>query len=222
MLVAGILALAMAGAGGFLLGRYKPFARSGIDAYVHHRLDVLLAKAVDAPKGQALLIGDSLTDMQSLNALCGLQVFNGGVSGSRLRDWESHAAALAAALEPQLVVVALGTNDAIPGSDSDFAQWKAQYQELIRKLGDRHLILVAPPSLDGASNVRDQSVLEQIRGSIRSLASPRVSIAAPSFAGQTVDRIHPDLRGRRAWREAIEAACPQVESGRPRGRVAPA
>jgi lysophospholipase L1-like esterase len=207
-LVVGLLALVLAAAGGFLIGRYKPFARTGIDAYVHHRLEVLLTKALDAPKGQSLLIGDSLTDTQSMDALCGLQVFNAGVSGSRVEDWKSHASALVAALEPKLVVVALGTNDAVPGSERRFVEWKSRYEELVRTLGERHLILVAPPPLDGSSSVRDQSVLEPIRATVLSMASPRITTAAPSFAGQTVDGIHPDINGRMAWRKSIELACP--------------
>lgn len=204
-----IAALAIAGAGGFLVGRYKPFARSGIDAYVNHRFEVLRMKAVDAPKGQALLIGDSLTDTQNMNTVCGLQVFNGGVSGSGVADWTSHASPLVTALEPRLVVVALGTNDAIPGIWKDIAQWDASYGQLLRRLSDRHLILVAPPPLDGASDVRDGAALEQIRTRILSLAAPTRSIAAPSFSGRTDDHIHPDQGGRRAWREAIEGACPR-------------
>jgi len=206
----GLLALGAAAGGGLLLGRHQPFARSGIEAYIHHRFDILRMKALDAPKGQALLIGDSLSDGQSIETVCGLRVFNAGVSGSRLGDWETHGPALAEALEPRLVVIALGTNDAVAGRWPGIDRWQASYRDLLGRIGERHLILVAPPSLDGAGDARDRVALEQMRAAILALAAPGVRTAAPSFEGHTYDQIHPDPVGRRTWRGAIEAACPST------------
>src|SRR5262245_51683856 len=58
-----------------------------------------------------LVIGDSLTEIGRWPNMCGLEPVPAGISGARSDTWLAHAKAIADTLKPEIIVLALGTND---------------------------------------------------------------------------------------------------------------
>src|SRR6478752_5252598 len=110
-------------------------------ATVSKRFALWRAEAAD--RGQALLIGDSLTEMASVPSLCGLQVQNAGIAGAQVVDWLPLAPKLIAASKPRIVVIALGTNEAFAKFDGKV--WARDYRKLLDAAQGAQVILVPPP-----------------------------------------------------------------------------
>jgi hypothetical protein len=60
-----------------------------------------------------LVIGDSLTEIARWPTMCGHDPLPAGISGARSDTWLPHAKTIADILKPDLVVLALGTNDVL-------------------------------------------------------------------------------------------------------------
>ena len=126
-------------------------ARAGPEVDVSHlALGKYMAVAVSetAPSGQAVLIGDSIAEMAWIDTLCGRTVENFAIGGSRVEHWRDIAPRLAANLRPQIVVIALGTNDAQAAALPDYALWQTNYRKLIAAFAGARIILVPPPRVE--------------------------------------------------------------------------
>lgn len=74
---------------------------------------IILNRADDFPNGGVLLIGDSTAERLHLPQLCGLPLFNAGMSGARADQIAPLARPLIASLKPHAVIVMAGANDRI-------------------------------------------------------------------------------------------------------------
>ena len=103
--------------------------------YVPVREGTIRAQAETFPKRQAVMIGDSRTDLLYLGRIRRHEVLNAGVGGSRVADWLDDAPDLIARTDPAEVIVALGVNDARRDDMPTLDQWRADYRRLIGTLG---------------------------------------------------------------------------------------
>lgn len=113
---------------GIALGATAGFARwhEPFDRYARDRT-VILNRADDAPTGGVILMGDSIVHRLNLTELCGLPVFNAGMSGARTDQIAPLVDPLIAKLKPRLVIMSTGTNDARRGKD-----WRAAVEKVKR------------------------------------------------------------------------------------------
>ena len=203
-----LLALAFAaGAGVALL-----FQRE-VMLYVPVREGTIRAQAGTFPKRQAVMIGDSRTDLLYLGRLRGLEVLNAGVGGSGVADWRDDAADLIARTDPAEVIVALGVNDARRDKPLEVEQWRRAYRHLVGKARGRRLVLVqaSPVAREGAlgETVFDPARIAAINREIAEIARETGAALVPplpSVEGLTTDGVHFTPVGAAAWRASIDGA----------------
>ena len=110
----------------------------------------------------ALIIGDSLT--AGLPHLDGTSI--AGVTGSGVRTWTQYAEKIVKKTNPKHILVALGTNDAVP--DVDIKTWTARYEALCVNLAQRgaritvSTILPVRPRVSGVSPSAIRQMNQQI------------------------------------------------------------
>lgn len=80
------------------------------DKYANRRW-VTMNRAADVPDGSILLIGDSSAERLYLPELCGVPVFNAGLSGAKVADIAPMIAPLIERTRPRAVIVSVGAND---------------------------------------------------------------------------------------------------------------
>lgn len=86
-----------------------------------------------------VIFGDSITEWAMLpDKICGHAVVNAGIGGANVGDLVNFAPLLFEDKSPALVVIAIGTNDAHAGPNSE-AQFSASYTKLLQRLS-----LIAP------------------------------------------------------------------------------
>ena len=208
-LLATALALVAMIAVSFWLGRRSivPLLNTG---HINARHSILWQQADDMAPGGALVIGDSITEMTSMPALCGRPALNAGIGATTVADWTGRVAPLVARARAGLVVIALGTNDASRSRAFDADSWRDAVRGLIAEAGGVPVLLVEPPFADEARSNGDIPAdrLAAERMVLRELARDGVRLVpATSFAGHASDGIHPDRVGRERWRQALAAAC---------------
>lgn len=130
---AGLAIGAFAGLGMGYARWHEPFDRFANDRRI------VLNRAEDFPVGGVLLIGDSTVERLHLPELCGLPVFNAGISGARADQVQPVVKPLLDRLKPKMVIVAVGANDKDQGDpwEADLASFAPQGA----------VVLDAPPAL---------------------------------------------------------------------------
>ncbi|QZH75420.1 MAG: SGNH/GDSL hydrolase family protein [Erythrobacter sp.] len=196
LFLAGGIGVALIGAltGGFAAGRWS--APDEREQYILRRAWVLTEQAQRTPQGGALLIGDSLTERSGFQTLCGLPVFNAGVSMARLSDMVEAGPELARSLQPELTMVALGTNDARRGMS--LAAWREEMDRLLGNL-PRPLIVVSLPAMQAEAAPFNAALVE--------LADKHGAVLVPPIAYETSDGLHQSPAGAVTWREAVAESC---------------
>lgn len=170
------------------------------------RAFALRIAAEDVPAGGALLIGDSITEMEHISSLCGLPVFNAGISGSRVSDWSALGPYLIAKTKPRLIVVALGVNDAQKRWNFDPTVFDSAYRGILRTVR-APVVVVTPWGVEAASSdIIDRARLRNIQAAIDRMPAT-MTIKPIEPVGMTIDGVHPNARGRAIWRERLAAAC---------------
>ena len=192
-LVVGVAVILVSGA--LLLQRST---NSGRD----HRLREILDTA-ETVRGGALLVGDSITREQQIERLCGLPVFNAGISGTGVSDWIDLAPLLVRKVQPQLVVYALGVNDALNQRTFDVAQWADAYRH-VRAAKAPRVIVLGPLDVenDGAERVTNR-----IAAMNAALSGEAGYVRPFDVRGLTRDGLHLNERGKIRWVERVQAAC---------------
>ena len=93
--------------------------------YVQLRLAVIDQMAASHRRVPVyLVIGDSLTEIGRWRTMCGREPVAAGISGARSDTWLPHAKAVADALKPEFVVLALGTNDVLTQGPQAGLTWR--------------------------------------------------------------------------------------------------
>jgi hypothetical protein len=156
-------------------------------------IDQMIAARAKAPV--YLVIGDSLTEIGRWPTLCGRDPVPAGVSGARTDTWVPHAKIIADSLNPEFVVLALGTNDVLTRGRL------GPYEKLASSLSGRPLIAVPVHEMPAASR-------EVVREANRRIAAVAARQAEPIVAA-TTDGVHLTADDYARWFAAIEeAACP--------------
>jgi lysophospholipase L1-like esterase len=187
----GVAALAAIGAGVWHLDKPSP---------AELRVQIL-RDAPTAPKGGVLLIGDSITEAEHIDILCGLPVFNAGIAGTTIEDWRGLAPYLVQQLKPKIVVYALGVNNAANKRPFDIAKWSANYRAL--RAPGSYIMGVWPiePQKNPAFSA------ERVREMNAQLSGERGYIKPPSTP-MTWDGVHLTWAGRSKWAETLRSICP--------------
>lgn len=195
-LIAAVLASALAGAGAAKLHtRWGATCANVPCGYLQGRLAVIGEMVAARPRGPVyLVVGDSLTEIGRWPGLCGREPVAAGISGARSDTWAPHAKAVADALKPDFVVLALGTNDVLSQGRL------GPYEQLAASLAGHRVIAVpvhampkAPPQAVKEANAR---------------IAKAVALTAEPIVAATTDGIHLTGEDYARWFAAIEkAAC---------------
>ena len=178
------------------------------------RLEQIDREASDFPKHQALLIGDSITQAAKVDSLCGLRVLNAGVGGTRVIDWRSLAAKLVERTEPEVVVYALGINDANSKLAFDLDQWTSNYRQL--RKGKRIFIMGVWPAEPAMSDFSNQRVRD-----MNAALSKEPGFIPPVWAGGlTKDGVHLNPVGQEQWLKRLRSICDRSHIEGPSGPTA--
>jgi len=202
----------------FLLGRAQQ-AHNALPPGAEHRAtrQQVLYLTLSRTAAPIIVLGDSIVEAAMLPpSACGHALVNAGLSGA------STASDLAGWLTPALgesrpfaIIVSLGANDVpteTPGNAGGFA---SRYEALLRelsKLTDRIYFLEIPPMEARARMTPDQAkvamaTISSFRATLPELARrtgatllPWPDVQAPF----TLDGVHLNAEGYRAWNEAIQ------------------
>ncbi len=211
--IAAVTALAIAGSA------WAVMRRPASNRYYDTRRLVILAHASQNP-APVVVLGDSIVDMAEMPTMCGRAVLNAGVAGARTADVERLAADLLAGRRPELVIVAVGLNDAhrnAQTSDQDFLTTYRAILARARMTGARVRATTIPPvgpSDLGRAGEFDPSRIAALNRLIRQAGVPVLDIHAAMSApdgieraGFTTDGVHPNARGYGVWRKVVAQAC---------------
>ena len=163
--------------------------------YLQIRLAVInqmIATRVGAPA--YLVIGDSLTEIGRWPTMCGHDPVPAGISGARSDTWLPHAKTIADILKPDLVVLALGSNDVLTQGRL------GPYEQLASSLSGYRLVAVPVHKLP---SVPQDAVWQANRRIARAVAHTAETIDAV-----TTDGVHLTGEDYARWFGAIEKeAC---------------
>lgn len=182
-----------------------------VEGYIRRRPFILNQEAERAPKGGTLIVGDSLVERSGTRRLCGATAFVAGVSGAKFSDIAAMTLTLAKTLNPALIIIAVGTNDATIANATAADVWEREYDAILTSLNGFPIEVVAiPPIQSGGSQSAqfEQAVIDAHNAALEALAMRHhASFAGPTpFA--TTDGIHQSSQGAITWRNNIEKNCP--------------
>ncbi|KAB1070691.1 SGNH/GDSL hydrolase family protein [Methylobacterium planeticum] len=153
MLALAALAALLAGAAGFGLGwgLHKPVLSAR--AYAQNRLIAVQVHLDEAPPDYVFLAGDSQAELQPpAQRPCGLELVNGGVSGSSAAVYADLVETLSFRGRPRAVMLTIGTNDLMrknsPLDPKAAAQFEAAATRIVRRLmqvTDTLVVTALPP-----------------------------------------------------------------------------
>jgi len=161
--------------------------------YVQIRLTVI-EQIIAAHSGARayLVIGDSLTEVGRWRAICGLEPVPAGISGARSDTWLPYAKTIADSLKPEVVVLALGTNDLLTQGRL------GPYEQLASSLSSYRLVAVPVHNMPAASH-------DAVREANRRIARA-VAHTAQTIDAVTIDGVHLTTGDYGRWFDAIEKA----------------
>jgi len=194
---------------GFEIGQ-RP-AGNDSAAYVRRRPVVLLDQAKSYQHGGVLVIGDSISERSGISTLCGLPVFNAGISSARTKDLADLTPKLVAEIKPTLVFIALGTNDANAARPTAIDEWQKQYEALVRSVGRVPVVLAAAPMIERGkerSSQFDTRRIAAMNARLPSIAARFGAVFVTAAPTSTMDGVHPDTAGAETWRGNLARGCP--------------
>lgn len=173
---------------------------------------------VDDP---VIVLGDSLVEASTLpRSICGHPIVNGGLNGastaSDLGGW------LAPALDgkpPALIVVSLGTNDALASrSPPEFTDRYGMLLKQLSKSAPRVAVLEIPAveaqgRMTIAMRNEASATIERYNGILPDLArqSGAMFVALPAMPSpHTIDGVHLNAAGYQAWDKAVMQAAAMI------------
>lgn len=136
-----------------------------------------------------LVVGDSLTEVGRWPTICGLVPVPAG-SGARTDTWLPHAKTIADTLKPEVVVLAVGTNDVLTQGHL------GPYEQLASSLSGYRLVAVPVHRMPSA---RQEAVREANRRITKAVAHTANTIDAI-----TTDGVHLTAEDYARWFGAIE------------------
>jgi hypothetical protein len=194
--------------------------RKVIDEHRYTR-QLMLHFTFERSDDPVIVLGDSLVEASTLpRSICGHPLVNAGLNGastaSDLGDW------LAVALggkRAAMVVVALGTNDALVGATrQEFSERYGTLLARLSKLSPRLVALAIPPvearlRTTVATREAAMKTIGELNSALPDLAARHGAAFAPLPAmptPHTVDGVHLDADGYLVWDKAIMQAATGV------------
>ncbi|MCC8977299.1 SGNH/GDSL hydrolase family protein [Bradyrhizobium acaciae] len=115
----------------------KRFGEATTSIHYHVHADVrraIIAQQLTRVEVPIVVVGDSLIEAATFpSAICGRPVVNAGIGGAKLADFRSTGLGFLSGTHPALIVIALGMNDALGGSEtfeSDLVQLLKQIRQI--------------------------------------------------------------------------------------------
>lgn len=142
-----------------------------------------------------LAIGDSIMEAADLPDICGRKPINAGIAGATVGTFEFWGWGFANLAQPDFIIVALGTNDALKHNAEGF---HARLSALISSL-NRWPVIVVP--LPPVQKVKDAA---RLNAAIETLP---VTKAAVLDRIDTTDGVHLTLASYAAWKNSIVSAA---------------
>jgi lysophospholipase L1-like esterase len=161
-----------------------------------------------------IILGDSITEASGLpRSLCGHAIINAGLSGaSTASDLGRWLAGALAGNRAALIVVALGTNDAL--TDRSQQAFAGSYANLLAELSKltSHVVVLAVPPVEARRNATAEA-WDQATATINSYNLVLPDLAAKGGAGfvalpampepHTIDGVHLNAAGYLVWDKAV-------------------
>lgn len=191
-LISAAIASALAGAlAAKLHTRWTAICANVPCVYVQIRLTAIEQMIAVRSRGPTyLVIGDSLTEIGRWPTMCGLEPVPAGISGARSDTWLPHARAIVDTLKPEVVVLALGTNDVLTQGRL------GPYEQLASSLSGYRLVAVSIHKMPNAP----RDAFEQANARI----AKAVAHTAEVIDATTTDGIHLTAEDYVRWFGAIE------------------
>ena len=168
--------------------------------YTKTRANLVRSALSNAEPADTLVLGDSISEMTSLEGLCG-KTFNASVAGAKVGDVASLAPYAIQRTHPKLIVLEVGTNHY--HADGNLSDFKRQYWALVSSLPGRKILVGVPNSPAASSFV--QSVARNVDAAyVEPVTGKLTRDDAPS---------HPTPEGAAVYRQRIQQAC--VDGVRP-------
>lgn len=142
-----------------------------------------------------LAIGDSITEGAALPDICGRRPINAGIVGATVETFDKLGRRLADLAQPDFIIVALGTNDALMHRAEGF---QTRIFALISSLKLWPVIVVPLPSSDGVNDVA------QFNATIEAL---QITKTKPLEHIETTDGVHLTVASYVAWKDSIVSAA---------------
>ena len=215
-----LLAAALAATFAFSSSRAGDALAEEMEVYRKWREALLLRRAEVAPKGGALLLGDSIAEQSALTEYCGKPLFNAAISATGIARIAPLAGELVPRLQPEIVVVAGGVNDARRGRTAALTEWEKAYEALLAQARGRILIVVGIMPVEqgkpAGTAVFDPRAIAERNRSLEQLAKKHGALfLAPLPALQTYDGVHPSASGAIAWARHLQSLCPALAAKNP-------
>jgi GDSL-like Lipase/Acylhydrolase family len=149
-----------------------------------------------------LAIGDSITEGATLPDICGRRPINAGIVGATVETFDKLGRRLADLAQPDFIIVALGTNDALKHKAEGF---QARLSALISSLKLWPVIVVPLPPGQDVKNVT------QFNSAIEALQVTKTKALEHI---ETMDGTHLTAASYVAWKDSIvsaasKAICPR-------------
>jgi lysophospholipase L1-like esterase len=188
----------------------------------HRRIrQLVLHYTLDRTEDPVVILGDSIVEASTLpRSICGHAIVNAGLSGasttSDLGSWLSQALG---SKQAALIVVSLGTNDALvsaPTSKRNFADRYGALLEQLSKLTPRLDILEIPPvetrgRMTAEMHDEAMATINDYNAALPDVAarSGATLVALPAMPRPyTIDGVHLSSGGYQAWgKAALQAAA---------------
>jgi lysophospholipase L1-like esterase len=202
----------------FLLGRAQQVRRASPPGAEHRMVrQQVLYLTLSRTEAPIIVLGDSIVEAATLPlSACGHTFVNAGLSGastaSDLSGWLKPALG---ANRPFAIIVSLGVNNALSDTPNSPEAFAGRYEALLRdlsKLTDRVYLLEIPPV-----EARERMTPDMMKAVMATIGGYRAML--PELARRTgatllpwpdvqapftIDGVHLNTEGYRAWHEAIQ------------------
>jgi hypothetical protein len=173
----------------------------------HERFYALKDDIERASADSIIVFGDSIVQGAPLpERICGHVVVNAGVVGASVEYFQRHATQLLGPARPNLIVLAVGINNA---SEKAARNFQEQYEDTVGMLSRSAPVVVAtiPPIRAGAGSVGyDASLVPVLNSAIRATPTAKsvIDLNAPlADVNLTTDGIHLGHAGYMLWLQAM-------------------
>ncbi len=205
LLILVVFAFATGGATGVAAG-FARWHKPPLDQralVIARKSDLIRLRAQDMPPGGVVVFGDSISERQRLDRLCGLPAFNAGVGSARVSEVLTLADDVLVAAKPDRVVVEVGPNDFDVTPRTPLPVFMADFEKLLTKAGDRPIVtgMTLPAGRDAPEVVEANRAME---AAVKRRGGSYVEGVPVSM---TEDGLHLTAAGRKEWRRRVNAAC---------------